>query len=132
MHSLSDLFIERVSKNHSKTEQKILKHFMKEFQKRDKDQIISGNCNNLEKDTQVFRQISSESRQIGRKDEDVIQSFLKTMRSDKELGFGLIQKISASPCTVQYWFEEGLRVYHALAGNDVRTGHRRVCGFIML
>lgn len=66
---------------------------MKEFQKRDKDKIISGNCNNLGKDTQVFRQISSESRQIGRKDEDVIQSFLKTMKSDKELGFGFIQKI---------------------------------------
>lgn len=41
------------------------------------------------------------------------------MKSDKELGFGFIQKISASPCTVQYWSEEGLRLYHALAGKDV-------------
>lgn len=63
---------------------------MKKFQKKDKEQIVSGNCNNLGKYNQVFRQIPSESSQQGRKDKDVIQSLLKTMRADKELGFGFV------------------------------------------
>ena len=38
------------------------------------------------------------------------------MRVEKELV--LLKKISASPCTIQYWSEEGLRLYHALAEKD--------------
>lgn len=42
------------------------------------------------------------------------------MKADKELGFGFIKKNSARPCTVQYWSEEGLRLYHVLAlGEDI-------------
>lgn len=42
------------------------------------------------------------------------------MKADKELGFGFIKKNSARPCTVQYWSEEGLRLYHALdLGEDI-------------
>ena len=92
------------------------KEFLAAFQKKDSDQIVSGNCNDIGKATQVFRQISSESRQIGRKDDDVLKSLLKTMRVEKELV--LLKKISASPCTIQYWSEEGLRLYHALAEKD--------------
>lgn len=69
---------------------KPLKNFLAAFQKKDADQIVSGNCNDIGKDTQVFRQISSESRQIGRKDDHVLHSLLKTMRAEKELGFGFI------------------------------------------
>lgn len=67
---------------------------MKEFKKKDREQIVSDNCNNLGKYNQIFRQIPSESIQLGRKDKDVIQSLLKTMRADKELGFGFVASYS--------------------------------------
>lgn len=98
---------------------KPLKHFLEAFEKKDTDQIISGNCDNVGKDAHVFRQISSESRQIGRMDKDLIQSLLTIMRTSKENGFGFIQQLSVKPFTVQYWSEEGLRLYHSLAEKNI-------------
>lgn len=98
---------------------KPLRYFLKEYEKKDTDQIISGNCDGVGKDTHVFRQISCESRQIGRTDKDLIQSLLTVMTKSKEDGFGFIQQLSIKPLTIQYWSEEGLRLYHSLAQKDV-------------
>lgn len=92
--------------------EKPLKYFLKEFEKKDTDQMISGNCDGVGKDTHVFRQISCESRQIGRTDKYLIQSLLTVMKKSKEDGFGFIQQLSIKPFTIQYWSEEGLRLYH--------------------
>lgn len=55
--SLSGFFSKKFSKDFSKTGQN--HKTMKEFQKKDNDKLIlSGNCNILEKDTLVFREIS--------------------------------------------------------------------------
>lgn len=125
-HARSIIFIQQSLKESIKDGTKPFEHFTNEFQKKDKGQIISGIGNNRGKD-KVFRQISSESRQIGRKDEDVRQSLLKTMKAVKELRFGLIEKIAASPCTEQYQSDENLRLYlyigkDILFGNVVRRG----------
>lgn len=69
---------------------KPLKYFLKAFEKKDTDQIISGNCDGVGKDTHVYRQISCESRHIGRKDKDLIESLLTVMKKSKEDGFGFI------------------------------------------
>lgn len=121
-HARSIIFIQQSLKESIKDGTKPFEHFTKEFQKKDKEQIISGIGNNRGKD-KVFRQISSESRQIGRKDEDVRQSLLKTMKAVKELRFGLIEEIAASPFTEQYQSDENLRLYYALAGKDVLFGN---------
>lgn len=65
---------------------KPLRYFLKEFEKKDTDQIISGICDGVGKDTHVFRQISCESRQIGRADKDLIQSLLTVMKKAKRMG----------------------------------------------
>lgn len=41
------------------------------------------------------------------------------MKKSKEDGFGFIQQLSIKPFTIQYWSEEGLRLYHSLAQKDV-------------
>jgi len=76
--------------------------------------ILSGNADTLgRKDTHVFRQISTASRQ-NRFDEDLLSSLIKMkfkMCEDKQT---FIQKISADPLYVLFWSEEGLKIYHKL------------------
>lgn len=74
--------------------------------------MISGNCDGVGKDMHVFRQISCESKQIGRTDKYLIQSLLTVIKKSKEDGFGFIQQLSIKPFTIQYWSEEGLCLYH--------------------
>lgn len=91
---------------------KPLKKYLDVVETLDNDLLVSGNCDNLGKTTQVFSQISSESKQH-RLDKDCIQSLLKQQSLMKsECTSGFIQKICASPCYVFYWSEEGLKLFH--------------------
>ena len=98
---------------------KPLKHFLEKFQEKETSQLVSGNFDGLGTDDHVYRQIATESRHIGRKDEDILKSLLKNMRDQKTEGLGFIQKISAKPCYILFWSEEGLTYYHKLASKSV-------------
>lgn len=95
--------------------EKPLNEYLKRRENIDSDQIISGNNDGFGKDTQVFRQIATESRKIGRYDKNVLLSMIQQMEEKGKSGKGFIRKISAKPNYILYWSEEGLNIYHKLA-----------------
>ena len=96
---------------------KPLKKYIESVQKVANDVLVSGNCDGFGKDSQVYAQIASESRQ-NRLDKDCLQSLILQMDSmKKETNFGFIQKICAKPTYILYWSYEGLQLFHKFASN---------------
>ncbi|KAK3092502.1 hypothetical protein FSP39_003739 [Pinctada imbricata] len=98
---------------------KPLKRFLDCMKEKTSEDIVSGNCDNVGKDPQIFRQISHESRKTGRKDYDSINSLRIAVEEEKASKIHFIQKISILPFYILYWSEEGLYLYHKLAPKDV-------------
>ena len=92
---------------------KPLPQFLKEHEKLSFNQLISCNRDGLGKNSRFFSEISSEGRQLGRCDNELIKSLLYQQENiKKEINGGFIQKICASPLYILYWSKFGLDIYN--------------------
>ena len=82
--------------------------------------LIAGNYDGLGRTSSVMQRIASESRQVGRLDEDVFHSLLKLKNSfihdfpRNTCVPGFIQLVSMDPVMVHFWSENGIRLWHDL------------------
>ena len=94
--------------------------YMNTISTKSPESLIAGNYDGLGRTPSVLQKIASESRQVGRLDDDVFHSLIKLKNSFIQ-DFprntrvpGLIQFVSMDPVMVHFWSENGVRLWHQL------------------
>ena len=103
---------------------KPMKQYNKLINEKNSDEIIAGNRDGIGASRSTLQKIASESRQIHRKDVNLIQSLLdqkgdfeKSIYSNKTTP-GFIQYISLHPCCVFLWSYASVVTWHEMCKRD--------------
>ncbi len=131
-HKIEECHARRISgkerdnlRNILATGQMPFKEYLNRLATKTNAELLSGNCDNMGTTVKVMQKISSESRQIGKEDNNVIKS-LQVLKEKMEAQSnvearlkGFIHGFGLSPLYVYFFLESSVRMWHDLCQKQV-------------